>query len=69
MLILFVRIRERKSFGLHIQQLYKIGCDWTDNGHIVLHQDANVLNNSMHIVTNVTQLKTINNVQIHSLLL
>ena len=49
---------------LYIQILYLLGCNWTDNGCIFIHQVANVLINSIDIVINVSHLKTICNVQI-----
>ena len=49
-----------------MQQLYQLGCDWTDNGCIFLHKGGNVLMNSIDIVTNVPPLKTVSNVQIHT---
>ena len=44
---------------LGMQQLHQIDCNWTDNGHMFLHQGTNVLINSIDVVTNVTHLRTI----------
>ena len=46
-----------------MQQLYQLGCDWTDNGCMFLHQGTIVLINSIDI-TNVTHLRTISNIEI-----
>ena len=49
-----------------MQQLHHLGCDWTDKEQMFLHQGTNVLIISVDIITNVTNLKTISNVQIPS---
>ena len=41
-----------------MQQLYQLGCDWPDIGCMFLHQGANVLINSIDVITNGTHLKT-----------
>ena len=33
-----------------MQLLYCLGCDWTDNGCMFLHQDTDVLNSSVGMV-------------------
>ena len=50
--------------GLYMQQLNDLGCDWTDNGLMFLHQDTDILNSSIDAVTKVTDLEAISNVQI-----
>ena len=57
-------LQKELVIGLAMQQLYWLGCDWTSRSHMYLHQDENVLINSMDIVRSVTHLKTIGNVHI-----
>ena len=47
-----------------MQQLFQLCCDWTDNGHMFLHQGAKIFINSIDIVKNVTHLRTISNIEI-----
>ena len=48
-------------FRLDMQQLYQLGCDWTDIGCMFLHQSTQILINLTEIVTDVTHLWTISN--------
>ena len=47
-----------------MQQLHHLGCDWTDNGRMILHQGTDILTGSIDVVTNITHLKVISTVQI-----
>ena len=47
-----------------MQQLYQLGCDWTDNNCMFLHQGVKVLINSVDAFTDMTYLKTISNIEI-----
>ena len=48
--------------GLDIQQFYQLGCNWTDDGCLVLPQGTNILINSIDVIMNVTHLETISTV-------
>ena len=45
-----------------MQQLHCLGCDWSDNDHMFLHQCANILINAIDNVTNVTHLGNVSNI-------
>ena len=47
-----------------MQELYYLGCDWTDVGQMFLHQGTDIFIKSIDAVINITNLKAINNVQI-----
>ena len=38
---------------LNTKKLYQLVCERTDDGHMLSHQDTNVLINSINVVTNV----------------
>ena len=49
-----------------MQQLYQLSCYWTDSCCMLLHQGTNLAVNSIDVVTNVAQLRTIKNIEIHA---
>ena len=52
-----------------MQQVHCLGCDWTDNRGIFLHQCTDIFISSIDAVTKMINLKNLSNVQIsaHSL--
>ena len=52
-----------------MQQLHHLGCAWTDNGQMYLNQGNDILFSFIDAFTNITNLRTVSNVQIpvHSL--
>ena len=36
-------LEKELNIWLDMWQLYQLGCYWTDNGHMLLHQGMNVL--------------------------
>ena len=42
---------------LDMQHIYCSGSDWTENGHMFLHQGANMLVNSVEIARNEPRLQ------------
>ena len=50
--------------GRDIQQIYRMGCDWTTEGKLHLHQGHHVLVNFLSVNTNKPNLHTLCNVQI-----
>ena len=47
-----------------MQQLHHVGCDWTNDRQMFLHQGTDIHINSIHLAVNTTNLKTIHNIQI-----
>ena len=56
-LLLCLGICERTCYWTWYEQLYQLGCDWTDNCHMFVHQSANILINLIDVFRNMTQLK------------
>ena len=49
-----------------MQHLHNLGCDWTDGGHMFLHQGAYMLINSKDPVINELHLQTNRNIERHT---
>ena len=52
--------------GLDMQQSQHLGCDWTDDRLMFLHQGNDMLINPRDVVENIPNLKTISHMQIPS---
>ena len=50
--------------GIDMLQLHCLGCKWTENGHIFLHQSADILITLTGITIKEPQLQTIRNIEI-----
>ena len=50
--------------GLDMPQVHHLGCDWTENGHMLLHWGADTLIISIDIPIKEPQLWTISNVKV-----
>ena len=55
--------------GLDIQQIYRIGCNWTEDGKVYLHHGQNILINSPNVNTDNPKLTTVGTLQIPALVL
>ena len=58
------KLQKELVIGLDMQQLYHLGCDWTKEGLLFLNQGADILSKFLDVLTNITKLKAISNVQI-----
>ena len=47
-----------------MQQIYRLGCDWTDNGHMFIHQGESILINTIEIDMHIAYLKTVSNIEV-----
>ena len=56
-------LQKEHATGLNMQQLHHLGCGWTDNGWMFLHQGIDTLINFLGIIAHATKLKATNNVQ------
>ena len=50
--------------GLDMQLIYRLGCDWTAEGKLYLHQGYHVFATSLNVNTNNPKLQTLRNTQI-----
>ena len=55
---MYKKLGKEPVIGLDIQHLHHLSCDCISNGGMFLHQGTNLLISSIHIVMNVTYLKT-----------
>ena len=60
------KLQKELFIGFDMQQVHCLGCNWTNNGCMFLHHSSDILISSIDAVPNITNWKTISNVQITS---